>query len=292
MFCSLFFPVLLLSAAQAWWCTGHMLVAQVAMHDLLATSPSTYSSVEAVLAPLVGLTHGISNNMVESACWADDIKEYGLNAFNEWHYLNKPYNYDGSINVISETGPDALWAISQALSTLSSSERAGAALEDAIQLRLLIHIVGDIHQPLHVATLFNRKFTTGDEGGNSYSILYDASINELHALWDAGLGNLEDDVPRPLTNTTSAQLASLAEQFMTNYTRYDLVNELQETDREIWTIDGFHLAIEEVYQGVQENQRPSPAYLARGWQLVMKQIALGGYRLADLLRQLYGPSFS
>lgn len=290
---SLIACAVLVSVAHAWWCTGHMLVAQIAMNDLQATSPNTYATVEAVLAPLDGsLTHGISNNMVEAACWPDDIKTYGLEAFNEWHYLNKPYNVDGMINVISETGPDALWAISQAMSTLSNKKRASALLEDAIQMRLLIHIVGDIHQPLHVATLFNQNYTQGDEGGNYFKIVYDSNINELHALWDAGLGNLADDIPRPLTNSSAAQFSAFASQFMNNYTRFDLADELSETDQEIWTIDAFHLAVTDVYGGIKENQRPSDEYLANGWKVAARQIALGGYRLADLLRQLYGPSFN
>jgi hypothetical protein len=285
---TLAFVLALSCSVQAWWCTGHMLVAQIAMNDLLATSPSTYAMVEKVLGPLAGnLTHGISNNMVESACWADDIKTYGLGAFNEWHYLNKPYNTDGQINVVSETGPDALWAISQAVSTLKNYKRSSALLEDAIQMRLLIHFIGDIHQPLHCATLYSRNFTKGDVGGNSYKIVYDSSINELHALWDAGLGNLETDIPRPLSSDSAAQLSSMADQFITNFTRYDLANELQETDREVWTIDAFHLAVNEVYSGINEYERPSSEYLARGWQVAARQITLGGYRLSDLLKQLY-----
>jgi len=266
-----------------------MYVAQVAMNDLLETAPSVYQAVENVLSPINGnLTHGASNNMVESACWADDIKTYGLNAFNEWHYLNKPYNYDGLINVISENGPDALDAIAQAVSTLTNKKRSSALLEDAIQLRLLIHIVGDIHQPLHVATLYSRNFTNGDEGGNSFKIQYDSEINELHALWDAALGKLEQDIPRPLSQSDAQAMSVNAGAMMNQFTRADLADELSETDRTIWTIDAFHLAIQYVYGGISVNQRPTDEYLTQGWALAAKQITLGGYRLADLLKQIYG----
>lgn len=278
----------LITTVQAWFCTGHMLVAQIAMIDLLDSSPETYLAVEKVLSALDGsLTHGISNNMVEAACWADDLKRHGLTAFNEWHYLNMPVNPDGIINAITKTCPDALWAISQAMSTLSNKGKGDASLEQAIQLRLLIHIIGDIHQPLHVATMVSKNYTSGDDGGTYFYIDFDSKINELHALWDAGLGYIEEDFPRPFTDSSSKQFYCFASQFMNNYTRYDLAEELSESDPEIWTLDIFHLAVTEVYSNIKENERPSAEYLENGWRIVSKQIALGGYRLADLLKQLY-----
>ena len=53
--------------------------------------------------------------------------------------------------------------------------------------RLMIHIIGDIHQPLHTATLFSAEFPKGDMGGNLFEIIYlkKKSYKELHEFWDA-----------------------------------------------------------------------------------------------------------
>jgi len=106
--------------STAWWCNGHMVTAMIAQLDLMSTNPEVMTTVNSILAPLNGaLTHGLSNSFVETACWADDLKTYGFYPSNDWHYVDKPYNYDG---LLDATGPETnniLWAISQAQQTLS-----------------------------------------------------------------------------------------------------------------------------------------------------------------------------
>ena len=51
-------------------------------------------------------------------------------------------------------------------------------------IRLLIHYIGDIHQPLHMAALVDERFPAGDKGGNSYLLKNHYSSPELHAVWD------------------------------------------------------------------------------------------------------------
>jgi len=54
-------------------------------------------------------------------------------------------------------------------------------------MRLMIHIIGDIHQPLHTSALFSKEFPKGDLGGNLFEIIYlkKKSYKELHEFWDA-----------------------------------------------------------------------------------------------------------
>lgn len=52
-------------------------------------------------------------------------------------------------------------------------------------LRLLIHYLGDVHQPLHGLSRVNPEFPAGDRGGNSFPLKNHYSIGELHALWDS-----------------------------------------------------------------------------------------------------------
>jgi hypothetical protein len=54
-------------------------------------------------------------------------------------------------------------------------------------LRLLIHYLGDIHQPLHCATHLSRKLPGGDHGGTLFPIPYHYSSDTLHAVWDSAL---------------------------------------------------------------------------------------------------------
>ena len=60
-------------------------------------------------------------------------------------------------------------------------------LSDSFHLRLLIHYIGDIHQPLHASSRYTKDYPEGDEGGNAFKVHVNASeqITNLHALWDS-----------------------------------------------------------------------------------------------------------
>lgn len=59
-----------------------------------------------------------------------------------------------------------------------------AADSKSIALRLLIHFMGDIHQPLHSLNRVDGSYPTGDAGGNAFPLTYHYDVDELHALWD------------------------------------------------------------------------------------------------------------
>ena len=73
-------------------------------------------------------------------------------------------------------------------------------------LRMIIHIIGDIHQPLHNSNYFNRTFnnSVGDMGGNLINVTrLDGIVMNLHAYWDSGalyLNKNDTFLKRPLTH--------------------------------------------------------------------------------------------
>jgi hypothetical protein len=54
-------------------------------------------------------------------------------------------------------------------------------------IRLLIHYVGDVHQPLHCVSRVNNEYPAGDRGGNSFPLPTHYSTKELHAVWDSAV---------------------------------------------------------------------------------------------------------
>lgn len=61
---------------------------------------------------------------------------------------------------------------------------------DSFHLRLLIHYIGDIHQPLHASSRYTIDYPKGDEGGNDFRIKVTHKglgerPNNLHSLWDS-----------------------------------------------------------------------------------------------------------
>jgi len=75
------------------------------------------------------------------------------------------------------------------------------SLGDSLNLRLLIHYVGDIHQPLHAVSRYTDSFPNGDEGGNLFMIPVNAEIKELHALWDSVVTKFGEDLALPLNES-------------------------------------------------------------------------------------------
>jgi hypothetical protein len=66
-----------------------------------------------------------------------------------------------------------------------------------MMLRYLIHVVGDIHQPLHTSQLFDGGlFKNGDEGGNLFLINYTLEVDNLHKLYDSGINRLLNNITR------------------------------------------------------------------------------------------------
>jgi len=67
--------------------------------------------------------------------------------------------------------------------------KKGHSEEDGLStaLRLLMHYVGDIHQPLHATSRVDHEYNSGDRGGNSFPLPVKDSVKNLHALWDSVL---------------------------------------------------------------------------------------------------------
>lgn len=267
-----------------------MVTAMIAQLDLLSSNPEVLEMANEVLAPLNGaLTHGLSNSFVETACWADDIKYYQLLASNEWHYIDKPYNYDGLLDATGPESNNILWAMQQSMATLGSQNVDTSPLETSLQLRYLIHWLGDIHQPLHATQRFTISQPYGDAGGNFFKTYSteNPSVTNLHKLWDWGLGTIGNDCPRPLTEDCWNEITSYGKNIIKEWPRSRLEEYLNEPSTENWATDSFHNAVQKVYKDMTEGKPPSLEYMIRGKPIISRQLALGGYRLADLLRSIW-----
>ena len=83
------------------------------------------------------------------------------------HYIDIPFSSDGTaLPAIDHT--NAVWGINHAISILNSNK--SNAGDKKLALRLLIHVVGDIHQPLHAVTRVSSQLPEGDLGGNLFPL--------------------------------------------------------------------------------------------------------------------------
>jgi hypothetical protein len=148
--------------------------------------------------------------VMQASIWPDWVKkayrepEKGFN-FPNHHYVNVP------IKRLDGVSEDTVKKIEQNAADLPKSESSGRILVEyphwlesyrnpsiepakrAVALCWVIHLLGDIHQPLHAATLFTRNTPKGDLGGNLSFVKWQSKPTNLHFIWDAmaGWGELQ-----------------------------------------------------------------------------------------------------
>lgn len=274
-----------LFTAQAWWETGHMLVAQVAKQELLKKSQNVYSRAENITLFIAGLTKNLSDSFIEAAVWMDDIKSDPWDIFYNWHFINRPYNPLG-LSIPAIDPMNSVYAVTEALRVLNNTKTRGlTTLTKSIYMRVLLHVMGDMHQPLHDASLFNRTYPNGDLGGNLEKVFVQSENKTypLHSFWDSVAFKVPNDMPRPLQPANISIIEQLAQSFTDEFPRSALQDKLNEKNVTKWTIDCFRDAVESAYNPLRADMVIDEPYQTQAYATIRRNIALGGYRIADLL---------
>lgn len=148
----------------------------------------------------------------------------------------------------------------------------------AAHLSWMIHLVGDIHQPLHCASYFSPEFPRGDKGGNSFYVKPNTRGIKLHSFWDGLLGT--SSKPRTQVN--------YGVQLRAHYPKREL-RELAPPDAKAWSLEGRSLAIDFAYlrgrlkvAADEAQAAPLPNDCSNKAKAVAeRRAALAGCRLAD-----------
>jgi hypothetical protein len=155
--------------------------------------------------------------------------------------------------------------------------------ERAIAMAWVLHLVGDVHQPLHCASRVTAQEPKGDQGGNTFKL--DAANESLHHYWD---GMLDKAVVRKSNEGTSVYLSRTAALVVARHPRAVLEGQLKPGKFEDWARESLAAAKGAYPSGLKRNQEPSAAYRTAGIQVAMERVALGGYRLAMILEDVSG----
>jgi hypothetical protein len=157
------------SAVFAWGATGHRVVGEIATRFL---DIEVRVKVHKLLA---------GQSLAKASTWPDEIKSDPTNyqhTFN-WHYTTWETNdHDHSQHEETSTTGLLLKSIDDLSAVLRDSEATDE--KKAFTLKFLVHLVGDIHMPLHVGN-------GTDQGGNFCKVTYMGKNYNLHALWDEGM---------------------------------------------------------------------------------------------------------
>jgi hypothetical protein len=296
------------STSFAWDSFGHMVVADVAYRDLEAHAPQLLTRINTLLKLNPNYSKWISGYsasqreeiaFVQASHWADDIKSSGSGYYADgtnggnmgvepvasynlgyapadtamhkyWHFADIGFSPDGT-PVLPTPTPNVEDRIPVFEQTIESTTATDAL--KSYDLVWLIHLVGDIHQPLHATTRFTSDAPDGDEGGNLVSVTCSSSCpSELHAVWDDILG----------TSTSPTSAISYAAG-LTIPTGPQIG-----TPSSVWAQESNQMAQQDAYAGIGNNtygtHRLSSGYLSTAKADARLRVALAGARLSWLIQ--------
>jgi len=192
----------------AWGEVGHRIVARIAATQL---TPAARANVARILR-VQNTPAAVANALADAAEWPDAVARDRYTQTAVWHFIDlgvKPNTVkDGVLWASADT---AFARIVKYFATVKA--RARDELERGSDLKFLVHLVGDIHQPLHDAT-------DQDRGGNCVALVFatkSGSLSpptELHATWDRGiledrLGKNNAAIAQQLLQARAAQLPAM-----------------------------------------------------------------------------------
>lgn len=242
--------------SNAWGLLGHRVVGQVAESYL---TPIAKVQVIKILG---------TESIAMASTWADFIKsDTAYNYLYNWHFINLKgglsYN-EVQAFIKNDTAVNAYNKINFLVKELKKKQLSQT--EKRLYLKLLIHIVGDIHQPLHVGRL-------EDRGGNSIKVQWFNAPTNLHYVWDEKLIQLQElsytEYTNAINHTTKAQRAMLQKQPVSE-----------------WIWDSYQFA-EKIYGDIKPDEKLSYQYNFKYIEILNKQLVKGGVHLAGLLNEIY-----
>jgi hypothetical protein len=239
------------SPAFAWGKTGHRVVASIA-------DPGLSAEARAHVRLILG-----TESLDEASTWPDDMRS---DPALFWQKTSTPWHYVTVAGTHYESAPpegDAVTALRRFRAILL--DPAAPRAERELALRFVIHIVGDLHQPLHVGK-------PGDRGGNDVKVTFAGRPTNLHSLWDSAL-----------VDDSQLSFSEFAERLQRRTTPEQVI-EWSASDPMVWIRESAEIRPTIYPTGTTE----------LGWDYVYKfrpvierRLQQGGIRLAAYLNELF-----
>jgi hypothetical protein len=244
--------------SMAWGAEGHRIAGQIADSYLTAKARA---AIKAILG---------NESIAITSNWADFIKsDPNFNYLSSWHYIDmdKSYTYPELQEYLNQdTKVDAYTKLNFLIGELKKKDLS--AENKLLYLRMLIHIVEDVHQPLHVGH-------TDDKGGNDIKVTWYNTPTNLHSVWDSQLIEFQQlsytEYTASINHTTAAQR-----------------EEWQKAPISEWLFESNQIA-DKIYSEVKSGDTLNTyKYNFNHIATVNQQLLKAGVRLAGVLNQLFG----
>ena len=238
--------------AYSWGPTGHYTIGHIAEHYL---SKKARKKITALLEneslPIVGV-------------WMDEIRsDDSYRHTYDWHWVTIPDNLDYNQTDKNPKG-DIIMTIERLVKELKSDTLSSET--EVEHLKMLVHLVADIHQPLHVGK-------GDDRGGNDIKVVWHWEESNLHRVWDIGMIEVQK-----LSYTELAHALGFASK--------QEITQWQESNVRDWANESKAMRAQ-VYE-LPENKKINYRYTYKNYPTVKKRLKQAGVRLAGLLNEIYG----
>jgi len=243
--------------ANAWGMIGHRVVGEIADSYLKAKARK---AIEGILG---------HESLAMSANWGDFIKsDSAYNYMYNWHFVNLPggLNKESVYNILeTEKAPNLYNKIPELMAILKKT--SSTAAQKKLALRMLVHMAGDLCQPMHVAH-------KEDLGGNRVSVLWFNEKSNLHRVWDEQLIEYQQlsytEYAKAINHPSAVQLY--------NWKNTSLKDCVYES----------YLVCGKIYDNTKPDSKLSYRYNFEWVDTLNQQLLKGGIRLAQMLNDIYG----
>lgn len=242
-------------AAGAWGLTGHRVTAAIAERYL---SFEARAAIRGILGP--------SETIAEASNWPDFMRSsddpFWKNEASVFHFVTVPKGKTYA-EVGAPAAGDAVTALKRFSDTLMNP--AATAEEKRLALRFVVHLIGDLHQPLHAGD-------GTDRGGNDVKVKFFDTQTNLHSVWDEGLIDREQLSYSEWTDWLAAKITD------------EMARSWSVTDPLIWIAES---------TAIRDRIYPASDTLSYRYQYdhiatIREQLQKGGVRIAVYLNQLFG----
>jgi len=242
-----------ISSVHAWGPTGHRVTGQIAEQHL---TKKAKRNIDALL-------NGDSLALVST--YADEIKsDRNYIKYSPWHYVNIPFGETYEEHPKNKSG-DIVFGIEKSIKVLEDVNASQA--DKVFYLKMLIHLIGDLHQPLHVGI-------AEDKGGNDFQVRWFNRGTNLHRVWDSQM--IESYQMNYTELTSNAKRLTKSEK-----------KAIQSGDYMDWLYESRELMMD-IYNNTEIGDKLGYDYMYLYMDTVRAQLQNGGLRLAALLNDIFG----
>ncbi len=245
---TLFLFFSLLGNTFAWGPRGHKIVAQIAKSYL---DPAVLDSIDSYLDDIT---------IEKAGYWMDEVvMNTSYDFMKPWHFVA----IEADKTYVRTKNPDVVNVLENIITTLKS-RKAQTKTEVLLSLKILIHLVADIHQPLHCGF-------AKDKGGNNIKLRFYFKSTNLHDVWDTEVLEYKSITTEECMRLTY----NLTKRDITQFQQVDILKWMEESRALLSYAYDF------------KGNKLDDEYVDKVTPIIKMQLIKAGIRLATILNQTF-----